>query len=122
MRIKNWFMEQEFTRDERYAISVTDQYEVLKESEKAIQVRWNTEFGKITRWIPKSVIIEDIAPAETEATHRIEIAKWLANKYFLPEKAICRITRETEKAVLVDFGSLEVWMPKKSVKLEVIKQ
>lgn len=46
MRIKNWFMEQEFTRDERYAISVTNQYEVLKESEKAIGQLTNIFYQK----------------------------------------------------------------------------
>lgn len=55
--IQKWFMIKSFTQGERYAIQVADALEIKKETEKALLLQWSTEFGKITRWIPKSVCV-----------------------------------------------------------------
>lgn len=53
--VKDWFMSKNFTSDERIAI-VGVKPELCRETEKAVQLRWNTEYGKITHWVPKSCL------------------------------------------------------------------
>lgn len=51
--IKGWFMTKNFDPSERLAIvGVTP--ELRRETEKAVQLCWDTEYGKIVRWVPKS--------------------------------------------------------------------
>ena len=52
--IKGWFYKKSFTSEERYAISAGAEFTIERESEKAVMCKWVTEFGKITKWIPKS--------------------------------------------------------------------
>lgn len=56
MEIKQWFLEKNFTESERYAISVGT-ISQISETEKAVKVEISSNFGKMIRWIPKSVII-----------------------------------------------------------------
>ena len=57
MAIKSWFLNKEFTQGERYAISTADDPSVVRETEKALLLKWKTEFGFIQHWVPKSVVI-----------------------------------------------------------------
>ena len=57
MAIKSWFLNKEFTQSERYAISTADDPSVVRETEKALLLKWKTEFGFIQHWVPKSVVI-----------------------------------------------------------------
>lgn len=66
LNIKEWFFNKNFTQNERYAISVADREEIIRETEKAVLVKWFTEFGNITRWIPRSCIYTE---AELMAQH-----------------------------------------------------
>lgn len=52
--VKSWFLNKEFTSGERYAISVSDDAKVERETEKAILVKWFIEFGTVKHWVPKS--------------------------------------------------------------------
>lgn len=62
MIIKYWFYEKNFTNTEKDAISNGSSfedggdYEVMKETEKAINVKISTDYGNIYKWIPKSVL------------------------------------------------------------------
>lgn len=60
MMIKDWFLEKNFTQNERYAISTCNDIETKKETEKAMLFTFHTEFGTITKWIPKSVIVKNV--------------------------------------------------------------
>ena len=53
----NWFMMKNFDTNERIAMNGVEPT-VEKETEKAMLLKWNTEYGAITSWIPKSVIEE----------------------------------------------------------------
>lgn len=66
IKIKEWFKNREFTSNERIAISTADGCEIEKETEKAFFVKWNTEYGTIKKWMPKSVceICESIENTE----------------------------------------------------------
>lgn len=56
IRVKSWFMQKNFTQNERYAIDCARSSSVQKETEKAVLVKWSTKFGSIDRWIPKSCL------------------------------------------------------------------
>lgn len=57
MTVKNWFLTKNFNANERIAISETEPT-VERETEKAMLLKWNTEYGIITSWIPKSCIVD----------------------------------------------------------------
>ena len=61
MKIKQWFLEKEFTQNERYVIECGTA-SIERETEKAYLLKWNSDYGYITRWVPKSCICteEDI--------------------------------------------------------------
>lgn len=58
MIIKDWYLESDFNSNERYAIEKNEvKPEIKQETEKAVLVVWNTEYGAITKWVPKSAIL-----------------------------------------------------------------
>ncbi len=59
MKVKNWFMNKNFDEAERIAISASPDPIVEKETEKAVLLKWNTEYGIIKSWIPKSCLCEE---------------------------------------------------------------
>lgn len=64
--IKGWFMTKNFSDHERLAMIGAEQ-KTLRETEKAVQICWNTNYGKIIRWVPKSCL-ETAASYATENT------------------------------------------------------
>lgn len=54
--IKRWFLSKNFSRNEQYVIECADSTEVEKETEKAVLVKWVSDYGTLTRWVPKSCI------------------------------------------------------------------
>lgn len=66
MIIKDWFLRKNFSQNERYAIQCADEMKIERETEKAILVKWNTEWGFIKRWVPKSCFYT-VAEIEAEA-------------------------------------------------------
>lgn len=61
MMIKSWFYEKNFTAAEQLAISTSDAPAVARETEKALLLKWDTDYGTIQHWVPKSCIITDEA-------------------------------------------------------------
>lgn len=53
--IKSWFLAKNFTEGERYTISVSD-LSIEKETEKAVFIKADSDFGFIKFWAPKSVL------------------------------------------------------------------
>lgn len=62
MTIKNWFLIKNFEASERIAIAMIEP-SVEKETEKAMLLKWSTAYGIIKKWIPKSCIESNAAPA-----------------------------------------------------------
>lgn len=59
MGIANWFLNKNFTQNERYAINlslIAEEFVVKKETEKAKLIAFKSDYGTITSWIPKSVL------------------------------------------------------------------
>ena len=69
--VKEWFINKNFNQNERYGISVADRSYIERETEKAVLVRWETEFGNITSWIPKSCLLTE-EEMEKEQKERLE--------------------------------------------------
>ena len=65
--IKSWFLIKNFTPDERYVVEVSDR-EILRETEKAVNIKFTSKYGNLFSWIPKSVFM-------TEEDYRIEREK-----------------------------------------------
>lgn len=67
--IKRWFLEKNFTANERYIIECAiagGEMEVLKETEKAIQFEADSDFGIFKFWCPKSCLIENETEQERQ--------------------------------------------------------
>lgn len=58
MKIKSWFLNQNFNENERYVVSVGDEA-IERETEKAYLIKWVSDYGTLTRWVPKSCIMSD---------------------------------------------------------------
>lgn len=54
--IKEWFLNKEFSVSEKqvYYKSVL---KIVKETEKAVQIKMDSKFGVITKWVPKSCMV-----------------------------------------------------------------
>ena len=83
MIIKDWFINNNFTEHERYALSLSD-LEVVKETEKALNIKATSDYGTKFFWVPKSCIVsEEELEAKREAfqkgadayTNLVETAK-----------------------------------------------
>lgn len=66
MIIKSWFYEKSFTKKEKEIIEEGSSFldcgdwEVVNETEKAVNLKITTDFGKIFKWVPKSVLIKEV--------------------------------------------------------------
>jgi len=63
---KSWFINKEFTQNQRHVIETAlcgREFEVKKETEKAVLIKFFSDYGTIQSWFPKSVceFIEIIA-------------------------------------------------------------
>lgn len=57
--IKEWFLEKNFTSNERYVIELAemnDELIAIKESDKAVYFKAVSDFGELKFWCPKSCI------------------------------------------------------------------
>ena len=57
MTIKSWFLQKNFTQGEAYAINTARSFKIERDTEKAILVKFNTDYGMIKTWLPKSVCV-----------------------------------------------------------------
>ncbi len=57
INLPEWFIEKNFTENEKYVISTTEESPIVqKETEKAKLLCWATKFGMVRKWVPKSII------------------------------------------------------------------
>ena len=70
MTVKSWFLNKNFPANERIAIAGVEPT-VEKETEKAVFLCWATEYGKISKWVPKSCT-EETAPLSAGAQKMID--------------------------------------------------
>lgn len=66
MLIKYWFYQKSFTKREKEIIEQGSSFldfgdwEVIKETDKAVSLKITTDYGKIFKWVPKSVLIKNV--------------------------------------------------------------
>lgn len=66
MIIKSWFYEKSFTKTAKEAIEdgssflYNKDWEVVNETEKAVNLKISTDFGNIFKWVPKSVLTKQV--------------------------------------------------------------
>lgn len=68
MKIESWFLNKNFTENERLVIE-QDDYTIINETDKAIKVRFMSDYGNLTTWLPKSVACCE----EVKTTNKKEI-------------------------------------------------
>ena len=68
MKIESWFLNKNFTGNERLVIE-QDDYTIISETDKAIKVRFMSDYGNLTTWLPKSVVF----CGEVKTTNKKEI-------------------------------------------------
>lgn len=56
LEIKQWFVNKNFTQQEKMVINSSDR-EVVKETEKAVQILFSSKYGNLTKWVPKSCLV-----------------------------------------------------------------
>ena len=68
MKIESWFLNKNFTENERLVIE-QDDYTIISETDKAIKVRFMSDYGNVTTWLPKKVVCCE----EVKTTNKKEI-------------------------------------------------
>lgn len=58
MSIKTWFLEKNFSQNERYLIA-TGELTIVKETEKAYNFKCESDYGEFTFWCPKSCVTKE---------------------------------------------------------------
>ena len=73
--LKDWILKKNLTNEQRYACSVGDGFYISRETEKAVLIKNNTDFGTVSFWCPKSCLkTEEDIKKEIEAEQRWENA------------------------------------------------
>lgn len=93
MNIASWFLIENFSQNERYLLSVGE-VTIKTETEKAILIKVYTDYGVMTKWIPKSVIATD---EEVEKILKEENEKRQANAEYRNE--LINIAKENKLSV-----------------------
>lgn len=71
--IPEWILEKNLSNEERYAVSCSYSSWVERETEKAILVYWATDFGRVSCWVPKSVLSnENIEKYEKKEEEKVK--------------------------------------------------
>lgn len=55
--VKEWFLNKNFSQDERYMIDISYSAVVERETQKASLVKFTNEYGSKAYWIPKSCLL-----------------------------------------------------------------
>ena len=54
--IKEWFVRKNWTQNERYVLQTADSISVVKETEKAVDLKIVGKYGTMFKWVPKSCL------------------------------------------------------------------
>lgn len=58
LSVKSWFINKNFTENQKSALATAYDYKIEKETEKAYFLNANTDYGCIKFWCPKSCTVE----------------------------------------------------------------
>lgn len=117
IEIKSWFVLKNFSSEERYAESVSDK-EIVRETEKAVLIKFVSDFGTFTKWIPKSCLMteEDFRIEREREEKRIARFEERQRKY----KELVKFAKENKvKGVRIGFRKETIINKIKEAGLEV---
>lgn len=57
IRVARWFLQKNFSQSERLVIDCADSAEVVKETEKAVRIKWTSDHGAFFAWVPRSCLV-----------------------------------------------------------------
>ncbi len=119
MTVAFWFLTDlyirgELTQKQFGIVETAKETEILKETEKALFIKFISELGEHEMWIPKTCIRK-----EKYRRVRIKVPKWLANNKQLPDTILNgQIIEEREKAIYFRYrADLAKWLPKSQVEI-----
>ena len=72
MKVKDWFLAKTLNSDQQFIVNVADDIWAMRETEKAVLLMADSDYGKVQFWCPKSCIISD---EEYKAQQDAEIAR-----------------------------------------------
>lgn len=112
--IPYWFIAKNLTRAQANAI-IGETMVVERETEKAVLVKWNTDYGFVTLWTPKSIIVteeEAKAEAKAEAEKKMNALKQGEERYnkmiaFAKENGLAvrnKMRKDTVMAIIKKAG------------------
>lgn len=100
-RIPDWFLDKTFTSfGERYAWGNGDDPYIKRETEKAVLIEKRTDYGKISTWVPKS-ILKSPEQLRNEDIERA-VHKQVSNNYY-------SYLRGLAKSNNVKLGRVQKW-------------
>jgi hypothetical protein len=70
--LPRWFINKNLSQSQAYAVSVEGCGKAVKETEKAIDIEFTTDYGKVWLWCPKSILktIDEVADELIAATKK----------------------------------------------------
>lgn len=98
MNIKEWFLNKEFTPEEKFLIAIS-KMETLKVTEKAICIQFNNDERTFTKWIPKSCLMTREEMAEKETAREESFSQYDKFKDFAKSKGIAVRSNTTKKTL-----------------------
>lgn len=102
VEIKKWFIQKKFNQTEQYLISVADLV-IERETEKAIYINAQSDFGNIRFWCPKSCLVsEEDRKAEAER-YQNACSKYEQLKEFAEKNGVKTSARMRKSTLLQRF-------------------
>lgn len=85
IRIESWFLNKNFTSNERIVIESSNDQIIERETEKASLIRFESDYGTLKTWVPKSLYTtEEVKEISEEAKKQV---KNFVNKIIEQENA-----------------------------------
>ena len=122
MTIAFWFLQDlfikgEITMKEFAMIETAYDTEIMKETEKAVYVKFLSELGTCEIWVPRKCILE-----KEYKRIKVKLPKWLVSAKQLPKEELKgQVINETDKAIYFRYRvDLAKWLPKSQIEIEEI--
>lgn len=122
MKIAFWYLQDKFIKGE---ISIKEfsmietayDMEILKETEKAVYVKFLSELGMCEIWVPRKCILE-----KEYKRIKVKLPKWLVSAKQLPKEELKgQVINETDNAIYFRYRvDLAKWLPKSQIEIEEI--
>lgn len=123
MIIAFWYLQDKYIKGEISMkefgmIETAYDTEILKETEKALYVKFLSELGSCEIWVPKMCILE-----KDYKRVKVKLPKWLVSTKQLPKDELKgQIINETDKAIYFRYRvDLAKWLPKSQIEIEEIE-